>query len=123
MKASDWFGEMQGQQLEDDLRYIVDSLNPRIASLLNKPVLEPTVQWVPIIETHTKRDPATGTVTRHKVRGRAFIKECRVEVVLGPGWHVALIEELAHLYLPDVSHRKVKQTVRNIVKSLKWSGK
>jgi len=103
---------------ETKMQMIAEEINSRMAHVFQREPISFSLVFVPLIRQTTRR-LKDGSIETEVVHGRADVDSKVIEIVLDERWGLTLIEELVHLYHPDMRHREVKALVKKLIKYFK----
>jgi len=98
---------------ETKTRMIAEEINSRMAHVFQREPISFSLVFVPLIRQTTRR-LKDGSIETEVVHGRVDVDSKVIEIVPDERWGLTLIEELIHLYYPDMRHREVKALAKKL---------
>jgi len=103
---------------ETKTRMIAEEINSRMAHVFQREPISFSLVFVPVIRQTTRR-LKNGSIETEVVHGRADVDSKVIEIVPDERWGLTLIEELVHLYHPNMRHREVRRLAKELAKYFK----
>ena len=107
---------------EAKVRLALGELNIRIAAIFNRAVIEPTIQFVPIIDRRQVLQENGQVVTEREVVGTTNHRQKLIRIVPTTGWRETAVHEFVHLYNPGRKEATIKKLTGEVISYLKGYG-